>query len=429
MNTIRMPLKQLALVLATPTALAQADPHIPIDSAVSLPDPTALVQGDWVYAFATGPGILIRRSKDLFHWEDAGRVFRQPTPPWAAEAIPGAKGVWAPDITFHDGLYHLYYSISTLGNQRSAIGLATNRTLDPESPLYAWEDRGPIIESRPRRNNFNAIDPALVAEPNGRWWLFFGSWWTGIKAVEIDPKTGKPRRGADIVPIAAREPRGQPSIEAAYVAHREGFWYLFVSWGTILPPKEATYEVRVGRSKKIDGPYSDLSGRPMRDGGGTLVLTSHGPWRAPGHNGILRFQGRDWMCHHTFDLRDLRSGRILQVRPTYWIDGWPVVGEPVTAPVTSQPPAPPDPAAIPGRWHHGVDYGGDRPIELRPDGTIASEKGRPAWRLEGNFLTLTWPSPNAPGGAWIDRAHVEPGARAYVGRNQKGHVIRGSRSP
>jgi len=85
-------------------------------------------------------------------------------PPWAAEAIPGAKGVWAPDITFHDGLCHLYYSISTLGNQRSAIGLATNRTLDPESPLYAWEDRGPIIESRPRRDDFGAIGLALVAE-------------------------------------------------------------------------------------------------------------------------------------------------------------------------------------------------------------------------------------------------------------------------
>lgn len=424
-----MPSCALALALATATAaaLGQTAPHLPIDSGASLPDPTAIVHDDWVYAFATGPGILIRRSKDLCRWDNGGRVFPKTVPGWAEKAIPGAAGVWAPDISCHDGLYHLYYSISTLGSQRSAIGLAVNRTLDPDSPLYAWEDRGPVIESFPKRMNFNAIDPSLVVEQDGHWWLFFGSWWTGIKAVRLDPKTGKPRPNADIIPIAARAPRAQPSIEAAYVIRREGHWCLFVSWGTILPPKEATYEVRVGRAKDIAGPYIDAEGKPMLEGGGTPLLTSHGPWRAPGHNGVLRFRDRDWMVHHTFDLRDLRAGRVLQVRPMYWIDGWPVVGEPIAAPVTDVAPPSPKPAAVAGRWLHSANFGEGREIELRPDGTIAPEKGRPTWQLDGDLLTLKWPAPGAPGGAWIDRVRVEPGSHAYVGRNQKNHVIRGIR--
>lgn len=419
--------RALALTLTATTAFGQADANLPIDSEVSLPDPTAIVQEDWVYAFASGPGALVRRSKDLYRWEDAGRVFKNTVPPWAEKTIPGAKNVWAPDISFHDGLYHLYYSTSTLGSQRSAIGLAVNRTLDPRSPLHAWEDRGIVIESRPKQDDFNAIDPALVVEPNGRWWLFFGSWWTGIKAVRLDPKTGRPRPGAEIIPVAARKPGDQPSIEAAYVIQRDGLWYLFVSWGTILPPKEATYEVRVGRAKTLEGPYIGADNKPMLEGGGTLVLTSHGSWRAPGHNGVLRWRDRDWMFHHTYDLRDLRSGRMLQVRPMYWIDGWPVVGEPIAAPATDPTRPPPDPAAVAGIWNHGVDYGQGRAIELRPDGTIASKTGRPTWQLQGDILTLTWPSPKAPGGAWRDRARIEPGGNAYIGRNQQGRIVRGIR--
>lgn len=325
-------LRTVTLALATASAAANADPPARIDSQVSLPDPTAAIDGGWIYAFGTGRGIVVRRSKNLYDWEDAGRVFSDAAPTWAKDAVPRASGVWAPDISFHEGLYYLYYSVSTLGSQRSVIGLAVNRTLDRASPLYAWEDRGLVMGSAPKKNNFNAIDPALVVEPDGQWWLFFGSWWTGIKAVRLDPKTGKPRPGADIIPIAARAPGDQPSIEAAYVIRRDGFWYLFVSWGTILPPWEATYEVRVGRSSQVDGPYADAAGRPMLRGGGTRVLGSRAPWQAPGHNGVLHHRDRDWMIHHTFDLRDLRAGRILQVRPMHWVDGWPTVGDPLTGP-------------------------------------------------------------------------------------------------
>ena len=91
----------------------------------------------------------MRRSKDMLDWKRIGRVFEDDVPAWAREEIAGARDIWAPDISYYSDRFHLYYSVSTFGGQRSCIGLATNTTLDPSSPDYRWVDHGKVIESFP----------------------------------------------------------------------------------------------------------------------------------------------------------------------------------------------------------------------------------------------------------------------------------------
>ncbi|WP_425395481.1 arabinan endo-1,5-alpha-L-arabinosidase [Aeoliella sp.] len=302
------------------------------------PDPTVVATtddaGQTVYwAAATGRGVQLLKSTDLKQWRRVGRVFDQSVPEWARREVPGARNLWAPDLSYHDGLYYLYYSVSTMGSQRSVIGLAVNKAIDPESPDYEWQDRGKVIESSPETTDFNAIDPALFVDQQGRWLLFWGSYWTGLKVVEVDPATGKPKPDAEIQPVAARPDVESHAIEAPFVVYRDGYYYLFVSWDSCCDGARSTYNVRVGRSKNAAGPYQDAEGKPMLEGGGTLVLESTDRWRGPGHNGVLITDEGQWFVHHTYDIQNLRAQRILQVRPMTWTDeGWPEVGEPLATP-------------------------------------------------------------------------------------------------
>lgn len=305
---------------------------------VGAPDPTivATTDGDGkpvYFVVATGRGINLLRSTDLKHWDRVGQVFQRGVPRWARREVPGTRGIWAPDLTYHDGLYYLYYSVSTFGSQRSVIGLAVNKAIDPASPEYQWEDRGKVIESSPETTNFNAIDPALFVDQDGKWWLFWGSYWTGLKVVEVDPSTGKPRKGAEIESVAGRPDVDSHAIEAPFVMFHDGYYYLFVSWDSCCDGADSTYKVMVGRSRTATGPFVDASGKAMLEGGGTLVLESDDRWRGPGHNGILSTDDGEWMVHHTYDNQNLRAQRILQLRPLTWTkEGWPEVGEPVATP-------------------------------------------------------------------------------------------------
>jgi arabinan endo-1,5-alpha-L-arabinosidase len=186
---------------------------------------------------------------------------------------------WAPDISFFDREYHLYYSISTFGSQRSCIGLATNKSLDPASLDYRWTDEGKVVVSMPGRDDFNAIDPNLVLDERGQPWLSFGSFHGGIKIIRIDPRTGKPLPpDLNMVTIAARP--GGGAVEAPFVVFRGGHYYLFVSFDHCCRGADSDYKIMVGRSRRVVGPYLDRAGVPMVRGGGTLVLSGHG--RSPG---------------------------------------------------------------------------------------------------------------------------------------------------
>src|SRR5208337_3512084 len=95
-------------------------------------DPCIAKENGIYYVFSTARGIGIRQSDDLVHWRRIGRVFDS-QPAWAKREIPASNDLWAPDISYFNGEYHLYYAVSAFGRNRSCIGLATNKTLDPKS--------------------------------------------------------------------------------------------------------------------------------------------------------------------------------------------------------------------------------------------------------------------------------------------------------
>ncbi len=200
---------------------------------VDCPDPAVIQpkENGPVYVFGTGYGIPIFRSDDLYHWNRAGRVFPDDVPAWTKSSIPGSRGAWAPDIRWFNGRYYLYYAVSTFGSQHSVIGLATNKSLDPASPDYRWQDQGLVLESRPGKTDYNAIDPAMIFDRDKQPYLFWGSFWTGIKAARLDPQTGKLPPAAKITAVAARaqasirrpsRPRMSPNIRAIGISSFPG---------------------------------------------------------------------------------------------------------------------------------------------------------------------------------------------------------------
>jgi arabinan endo-1,5-alpha-L-arabinosidase len=155
-------------------------------------DPSTIVKcKDEFWVFYTGHGIPSFHSKDLVKWEPGPSVF-QTAPEWIAAAVPENRNMsyWAPDVIHLGNRYLLYYSVSSFGKITSAIGLATTPTLDPADPAYHWTDHGIVVQSR-EGGNFNTIDPSVFSDDNGTLWLAFGSYWSGIKLVRLDPKTGK----------------------------------------------------------------------------------------------------------------------------------------------------------------------------------------------------------------------------------------------
>jgi arabinan endo-1,5-alpha-L-arabinosidase len=266
-------------------------------------------------------------------------------PDWAKKAIPGARGIWAPDVVFHNNRYYVYYSVSTFGGQRSVIGLATNKTLDKTSPDYQWHDEGIVLESHPDHTDYNAIDSALFVDEDGKAYLFWGSYWTGLKAVEVDPKTGKPFRyapgelkiPADYVAVASR--RGaDTSIEAPYIVRHEKYYYLFTSRGSCCDGVKSTYHIAIGRSEKPLGPYVDKDDKRMDQGGGSILLSSTEKWKGTGHNGFFRTtkEGKnkgDWIILHAYDAQEPAKGRLTQIRPLYWNESdWIVLGDVLDVP-------------------------------------------------------------------------------------------------
>lgn len=285
-------------------------------------DPSDIVKCKGEYwIFYTGRGVPSYHSKDLVKWERGPAVF-ETAPSWIASTVPENHHMsyWAPDIMKLGNRYVLYYAVSSMGSMTSAIGLATNATLDPNDPAYHWVDEGAVVKSQ-QGGDCNAIDPSIFLDTDGTLWLTFGSYWSGIKLIQLDPRTGK-RIAPDskVYSLAYNE-----SIEASYLCKHDNYYYLFVNWGSCCQGPQSTYNIRVGRSKSVTGPYLDKAGGDMLHSGGSLFLgTTNGPLIGPGHAGILNADGKSWF---TSDFEgDLRmNGRAtLAIMPLRWnADAWP----------------------------------------------------------------------------------------------------------
>jgi len=290
---------------------------------VRVHDPSTIVKCESEYwLFYTGRGVQSYHSRDLMTWKRGPQVFTS-APAWTHEAVPAHFGnsFWAPDVMRVGDRYLLYYAISTFGKKVSAIGLATTPTLNPNDPKFGWQDEGEVIRST-STNNFNTIDPAIFHDTNGTLWLSFGSFWSGIKLIQLDPKTGK-RIAPDspIYPLAHWD-----SIEASYLYQHDGYYYLFLNWGACCRGTNSTYEIRVGRSKEVTGPYLDQTGIDMQKGGGTLVLGTKDKFIGPGHAGILSENGTNWFSCHFYDGSNPRGPGTLAILPMRWTtNGWPEI--------------------------------------------------------------------------------------------------------
>lgn len=331
---MKLPKCLAALAVTSAITFASSSANAQNGDVTRVHDPAIIKEGDTYYLFTTGRGVPVRTSKDLKTWQSAGRVFEDNLPAWSAEVIEGARYPWAPDISFFNDRFHLYYSISTFGSQRSLIGLATTATLDPASPDFGWTDHGQVLDSQPRRDSFNAIDANVVLDDEGQPWLSWGSFhWGnrhpgGIMLLPLDRQTGMPPEDAKAESIAGRPVNW--AIEAPFIVRRGAFFYLFVSFDYCCRGIDSTYKIMVGRAEKVTGPYTDREGVPMTDGGGTLVLEGAGAVRGPGHNDILVEDGNYWLVHHFYDAAD-RGVPTLQIRPLSWDEeGWPQAEAPVT---------------------------------------------------------------------------------------------------
>jgi arabinan endo-1,5-alpha-L-arabinosidase len=308
--------------------VAQAAPPAPF-----VHDPVMIRQGDTFYLFGTGQGIAVHSSKDMKSWREEPPVFER-APDWTFSTVPGFKGhIWAPDISQHNGSYYLYYAISLGGRITSAIGVATNKTLDRSSPEFTWVDHGVLIQSVPGRDLWNAIDPQLVIDDKATPWLVFGSFWSGIKLVKLQPDLMHVAEPEEWHGIAKRERSvlrddtdPEPAaIEAPFLFRHAGFYYLFVSWDYCCRGVRSDYKIMIGRSRNIVGPYVDKDGHDLAKGWGSLLLQGNLHWPGVGHNSAYTFDGRDYLVFHAYDARDEGKSKLKILEMTWDEAGWPVL--------------------------------------------------------------------------------------------------------
>lgn len=314
--------------------------------------------------------IQVRSSKDLVHWK-----FEQ----WAFPEIPaeakewvlansnqkGATNIWAPYPVKVGDIFRLYYCVSAFGMQTSYIGLA-----ESSSPLGPWTQKGAVVKTK-TGDKMNAIDPSIITDPaTGEMWMHYGSYFGGLYAVELNPATGFTKSPDDQgKSIARRANFRKDNIEAPEIMYHPGFkkYYLFVSYDPLM----TTYNVRVGRSDKIDGPFLDFFGKDMADTTNNYpILTypyqfkNHPGWAGTAHCGIISDEKGNFFMAHQGRLSPEHHLMVLHVREMKWTkSGWPVVSPERFAGTTHRKINKKD---IPGKWEiiRINDGASDRQLEF-----------------------------------------------------------------
>ena len=339
LHWIGKPAGCLAVVLSALTFGTLAEKtHGQVTGDVGIHDPSSIIiDGSNYYLYGTGDGILNKRSADGVNWIDEPTGVYTTPPTWTTQAVPSFTGIfWAPDLEYFNGQYHLYYSVSEFGTIDSAIGLATTPTLDRSSPNYGWTDQGKIVQSdaigfeSPNTDTtfINAIDPSILAASDGRLWMTWGSYSSGIYVTEMDPTTGNRLNTSslDATLVANNAPGGGwgSTLEGASLLEDNGYYYLFFNDGGCCSGTDSTYEIRVGRSTSPTGPFLDKEGVDLRNGGGSIFLDDNGRYIGPGH--FERFVDTDnieYYSTHYYDGDQVGAPK-LDRRQLFWTsDDWP----------------------------------------------------------------------------------------------------------
>ncbi|MDQ0223750.1 arabinan endo-1,5-alpha-L-arabinosidase [Metabacillus niabensis] len=406
----------------------------------------------WYYTFSTDymvagtplPGIQIRKSHDMIEWEFVGRVFDDLSTEAKAWTNGNTTTFWAPDVVEMNGQFYLYYSVSQFGTRNSYIGLATSSSI--EGP---WQDQGPVIKTKEGdEKTVNAIDPGIIIDRNENPWMVYGSYFGGIFITELDKTTGKQKKSGEEGTLIAKRKSNDFEIEAPAMMYNRDtdMFYLTVSYGYL----EDTYNVRVARSKDIQGPYVDFNGKNMIDTSdesfdtGTKIINSYAfnddsGWLGTGHNGLLQEGDKYYLTHNARAGEDLYWSH-LHVREIIWTkDGWPVVSPERYA------GKPKDSAQIKeenliGNWER-IEFPRfddsmqtSTNLKLLKNGKINDANGEDYWELDENTLKLYWYAPNeAPDDYWIDEVTILPEwdyekwkpTLVFTGLNNEGTAIWG----
>jgi arabinan endo-1,5-alpha-L-arabinosidase len=277
-----------------------------LDGQIGIHDPSTIVVCDGkYYTYGTGGGSLV---------SDDGWT-------WRAGARPSRTGL-APDVIHLGDRYYMYVARNVGAQPKAEINMIWSKSLDPNSPDYKWEEGG-VVAGSDGIEDCNAIDPGVFLDPaDGRLWLVYGSYFGYIRQVELNPKTGTRINAND-------KPRDLAiNCEASDMMYHDGWYYLLATHGSCCRGADSGYNIRVGRAKKVTGPFLDGEGIDMIRGGGKLLIGSGGRVVGPGHFGLLDLgQGvQKFSMHWEADL-DKGGASVLDIRPLLWSDGWPVAGE------------------------------------------------------------------------------------------------------
>lgn len=295
----------MKLCLPASALLTLAHCAFALDGQVQIHDPSTIVQCDGkYYTYGTGGTPLV---------SDDGWTWRRGTTP--------ARSGMAPDVIHVGDRYFMYVARNVGAQPRADINLVSSKSLDPASPDYKWEEGG-VVALSDGVEDCNAIDPGAFLDPNdGKLWLVYGSYFGFIRLSELDPKTGQqlnpPAKPVDLA----------INCEAPIMIFRDGWYYLLATHGSCCRGADSGYNIRMGRSKMITGPFLDHEGIDMIQGGGKLFLGSSGRVIGPGHFGLIEDGSgvEKFSIHYEADL-DRGGASVLDIRPLLWKDGWPVAG-------------------------------------------------------------------------------------------------------
>ena len=294
--------KALALLLSSAFLLASCSDAITVSSSEDESDSAAdLERSAWsisgstfthdpsiiyeessglYWMFYTADGIGVKYSSDGKTWNQGTQIFAS-APSWWSTYVPSKTdfNVWAPDISYYNGYYNLYYSVSTFGSNVSCIGLIRCTSIYKGD----WVDQGLVIRST-SSSKYNCIDPNFVLADKTPY-LVFGSWYDGIWISRLSSSTMKPNKTA--VQIADRD-LSSNAIEGPCIwARGNGYYYLFCSFDVCCAGTNSTYNIRYGRSTSITGPYYDKNGVSMLDNGGTVLYSSKSNQIGPGGQSVF----------------------------------------------------------------------------------------------------------------------------------------------
>lgn len=262
----------------------------PLKGDIRVHDPVMIKHSNTYYVFHTGRGVSIKTSKDRINWAKAGSVF-------SSKDLP------------------------TWMNFNSSVGLATNTTLDSTNPNYKWVDEGQIISYKNGGKGVNVIDPNVITDKDGKFWLFYGSYKAGLRLAELNPETGKLLNDPPQI-ITITKALG----EGVFVIRGPEYYYIFASRGICCKGMQSNYQIVMGRSKDIKGTYLNKEGKSWVDNNYSLFLAGDSTEPGRGHNGFFT-EGGDttFIVYHAYT-RSANGASLLNIKPLYIdADGWPAL--------------------------------------------------------------------------------------------------------